>query len=100
MAVDVEDLACYCRIDLPEPGDSAREAEIETLNCLRLAAEEYLTEAGCAGKSSALYDLALKRLVLHWYENRNAIAYNRTMVPMGLREIINQLKMGAIVRGS
>lgn len=102
--VTVDDLVLYCRIDLPEEGDSAR-AQVEALlDSLRRAAVTYLDNAGCSGtvsaQDTALYDQAVKALVLHWYDNRNAIAYNRSMVPLGLREIINQLKMEAMVHGS
>ena len=99
--VTVEDLVLYCRIDLPDAGDPARSNVIKLLGDLLSAADDYLRNAGCSPfESEALYDQAVKGLVLHWYDNRNAIAYNRTMVPLGLRTIINQLKMEAMSNGS
>lgn len=96
--VTLDDLVAYCRIDLPDEDDPARAQIIALVEGLRDAAEDYLTNAGCL-EGSSLHDLAVMGLVLHWYDNRNAIAYNRSAIPLGLQTIINQLKMEAMTSG-
>lgn len=68
--------------------------EDDLIQGLADAAAQYLEDAGIfePASPSELYSLAVYGLVLHWYDNRNVIAYNRSEIPMGLRPIINQLK--------
>lgn len=91
MAVDLKSLLAYCRLDDDLPEEDKRLIE-ETL---WPAAEEYLAGAGVSEPAyeSALYDLAVKGLVCHWYEHREAMAYYRSEIPLGVRTIINQLKL-------
>lgn len=42
-------------------------------------------------EKNPLYDLALWRLTLHYYDHRDSVG-NEAEFPMGLRPIINQLK--------
>ncbi len=62
-----------------------------TVESLADAAIEYLGIPYSA--DSKLYELALKGLVAHWYDNRDAISpSSMTETPLGLRQIINKLK--------
>lgn len=90
MAVDLESLLAYCRLDGDLPEEDKRQIEEE----LWPAAEEYLDGAGVPKPAydSPLYDLAVKGLVCHWYEHRESIAYYRSEIPLGVRSVINQLK--------
>jgi uncharacterized phage protein (predicted DNA packaging) len=58
------------------------------------AAKEYLKNAGVTVQSGTLYDLALKLLVSHWYENREVetIGKNISKISFSLDTIIAQLK--------
>lgn len=69
---------------------------------LASAAEAYLAGAGVLPETSpaALYQLAFYGLVLHWYDNRNVIAYYRSEIPLGTRQIINQLKQTKVVNAN
>ena len=89
MALTIEDLAAYCRIDLPEPGDSARAKTEAELESLRLSAEEYLAEAGVAllPELKPRQEHVIKALVLHWVDNPSG-----GEIPAGLQRMINQLK--------
>lgn len=62
------------------------------------AAVEYLANAGIRySADSALYELALKGLVAHWYDNRDAISpASNAQTPLGLRTIITQLKLTSV----
>lgn len=60
------------------------------------AAELYLSNAGIeAGPApAALYRLAVCGLVLHWYDNRDAVDTSSPQdFEPGLRKLINQLKI-------
>lgn len=65
------------------------------------AAEGYLADAGVhqTEKNQGRYFLAVAGLTLHWYDNRQAVDTNLTDLPLGLRQVINQLKAKG-VRGS
>jgi len=56
------------------------------------AAELYLTNAGItANETSALYCLAVKMLVLHWYDNREPVG-KTDKIAYGLADVISSLK--------
>lgn len=73
----------------PEPEDDDLVAD------LTQAAEDYLLEAGVEPgiAPASTYQLAVKGITLHWYENRNATdnASPDDFEP-GIRKVINQLK--------
>ena len=82
----------YMRIDGSE--DDA------VIKALYIAAVLYLKNAGIEEPSgdSALYDLVVWRLTLHYYDHRDSVS-NKDDFPIGLRAKINQLKlMGDIER--
>lgn len=83
---DLDALKTYMRV--------GHDLEDDLIQTLADAAAQYLEDGGIAADTSPddLYTLAVYGLVLHWYDNRNVIAYNRSEIPMGLRPIINQLK--------
>ncbi len=56
------------------------------------SAESYISNAGvCVSYEVELYSLAIKMLVLHWYENREVSGASE-QIPFGLDNIIIQLK--------
>ena len=56
------------------------------------AAESYLTNAGVVkDETNLLYCLAVKMLVSHWYDNREAVG-SAAKLAYGLASIIEQLK--------
>lgn len=92
MAVSAEKLAAvkrYMRVD-----DDADDVIIRDLY---EATVLYLKNAGIdePEKHTALYDLAVWSLTLHYYDHRDAVG-NEASFPTGLRPIINQLKLVAI----
>lgn len=76
----------YMRIDGTE--DDA------VIEALYNAAVLYLKHSGIGDPTSdpALYNLAVWSLTLHYYDHRDAVG-NEASFPIGLRPIINQLKM-------
>lgn len=60
------------------------------------AAMTYLDNAGIASPASLeeneLYNLCVKSLTLHWFDHRDSVG-NEAELPIGLRPIINQLKL-------
>lgn len=66
--------------------------EDDELTSLAMAAENYLINAGCILSSeNELAKLAIKILVVHWYENREPIG-KADRLAFGLDNIIIQLK--------
>lgn len=85
--VSLEAAKAYARID----GDE----DDELVESLIEGAEEYLAGAGVyTGLAPQfLYQLAVKGIVLHWYEHRNDTSGTMpTDFSAGVRLIINQLK--------
>lgn len=74
----------YCHVDHDE--DDA------LLVQLYAAAVEYLSNAGIPPLPTALYKLAAHALVLEWYDAEGISA----SVSVGVRAIINQLKLSAV----
>lgn len=63
-----------------------------TIQTLITSAELYLKNAGVIEDyQNELYDLAIKMLVLHWYENREIIGNSKKMA-FSLDNIITQLQ--------
>ena len=79
----IEEIKLYLRLDHDE--------EDGLLDGLLSSATEYLKNAGCVVTEGELYNLAIKMIVLHWYENREVIGIGNK-VPFGLDNIIFQLK--------
>jgi len=90
-AVTAQLEACkqYMRVD--------GEDEDDIILSLMAAAELYLKGAGIMPDWSppALYNLALWGLTLHYYDHRDAVG-NEAAFPIGLRPVINQLKLTAV----
>ena len=84
-------LACkrYMRVD--------GEDEDDVILVLMTAAQSYLERAGIVRERSipALYNLALWGLTLHYYDHREAVG-SEAAFPVGLRPVINQLKLTAV----
>lgn len=69
--------------------------EDELIKMLIDAARETLAAAGVPSTAdSALYRLAVQRLVMHYYENREEIGTSSTTVPMGMNWMIEHLRLG------
>jgi len=82
----LEELKIYLRIDGQEDDG--------LINGLLLAAKEYLKNAGTAVEIGDLYELAVKLLVSHWYENRNTVLVGSISkeLEFALTTIITQLR--------
>lgn len=79
-----EEIKNYLRID-----EDYDDALIQTLI---KSAENYISNSGvCVSYEVELYSLAIKMLVLHWYENREVFGSSE-QIPFGLDNIIIQLK--------
>lgn len=89
MAVDLEAVKLYCRIDGNEEDD--------LLLTLMDAAAEYLEGAGVAApeEPDPLYDLAVKALVLDYYDHRGRTETGTQSRIPGLDNAIVQLKLRA-----
>lgn len=74
------DLMAYCRVDTDEGGNQ--------LMTLQSAAIDYLKVAGADHPDRPAYALAVKALVLHWYDHPDG----GEAFSGGLRAVINQLK--------
>lgn len=84
--IALEDIKLYCKIDCASTEEDA------LLEGLMHAAKEYMQAAGIAPSDGARYALAIKAMVLHFYSGE------QIMSP-ALRNLINQLKFGAIGEG-
>lgn len=85
-ALTLEEVKAYCRIT-----DSTEDQIVQSLMD---SAEKYLENAGVpeAAANTALYDLAVMALVLHWYDNRGNTAEGQVEIPLGLGALIIQLQ--------
>lgn len=82
--MELDELKLFLRVD--------GEEEDELIQCLQLAAEEYLINAGVnKDYSKELYKLAVKLLVTHWYNNRE-VTGKADRLAFSLDTIILQLK--------
>lgn len=79
----IEDIKLYARID----------EDYGEVSALIEASIMYLKNAGIAKDyENALYILAIKMIVKHWYDNREITSNKNTEVPLGVTCIINQLQ--------
>ena len=81
----LEEIAEYAKIDQTE----------EDVQSYIDASEMYLLNAGVAkDETNAIYKLAVKMLVTHWHDNRNAVAIGTISKSLeySLQSIITQLK--------
>lgn len=88
MIVDISEMKEYLRVD--------GEDEDDTIISLINSAESYLKNAGCAltdaeGTPLKLAQLAIKQLVVHWYENREPVGKSDRLT-FSLDNIITQLQ--------
>lgn len=85
----------YVDFDLVKEYVRSNDEDDDLVRGLITTAEEYLLGAGVAPDAApyALYEFAIKGIVLHWYENRAAVDTSspRDFEP-GIRTVINQLK--------
>lgn len=84
--MDLQEIKLFLRTD--------NDDEDMLIQSLVLAAENYLTNAGCKQLYNVeLYRLAIMLLVSHFYENRDVVSDKKTNVTaFGLPQIITQLK--------
>lgn len=82
----IDDIKKYLRIDYDD--------EDSLLSSLNNAAEQYLYNSGAINLQGPLYDLAIKMLISHWYENRVAVNIGSISkeLEFSLNSIITQLK--------
>lgn len=87
----LDDCKLYMRVDSTD--------EDELIAGLYRAAQEYLARAGiyCTEGNASSYALAVHSLTLHYYDHRDAFGTDAG-IPVGLRPIINQLKLEAEVQ--
>ena len=72
------------------------EADDELLLLVLDAAMETLKDSGVPdGKCSALYQLAVIRLALHYYEHREELESAMQTVPMGMNWMVEHLRSGS-----
>lgn len=81
--MELEELKLYLRIDHDEEDD--------LLSALLVSADNYFKNAGCNTNNGHLYELALKILVSHWYENREIVG-KADSLSHSLDSIIIQLR--------
>ena len=79
----LEEIKNYMRID--------EDYDDNLINSLIESANIYMVNAGVKNFENDLYKLAVKMLVLHWYENREVIGEARKL-SFSLDNIITQLK--------
>ena len=84
--VSIDEIKLHLRLD--------HDYEDDLLNTLLSSAAIYLKNAGCIVTEGELYNLAIKILVSHWYENRavETAGKNVSKIAFGLDTIIVQLK--------
>lgn len=83
--MDLAELKLYLRVENDE--------DDLFIQALQQAAIEYLKNAGVDQSDSALYGLAIKLLVAHWYENRQAVIIGQVskQLEYSLQAILAQL---------
>lgn len=86
MVLTLEEAKKYLRLDVDDI------EEDNDVIPLILAAEGYLTNAGCTlNTGDEVAKLAIKMLVVHWYENREPIGKGDKLA-YGLQALITQLQ--------
>lgn len=90
MIITVIEAKKYLRLEVDYTDE---DVDIEALIA---AAEGYLTNAGCTlNAGDEVAKLAVKMLVIHWYENREPIGQANKLA-FGLQSLITQLKYAAV----
>ena len=79
----LEEIKNYMRID--------EDYDDNLINSLIESANRYMVNAGVKNFENDLYKLAIKMLVLHWYENREVIGEAKKLA-FSLDNIITQLQ--------
>lgn len=94
MAHDLASVKTYMRFDDLGIDGQEKAAEEAVIEALIAGAMEYLRTGGVPEpeEPSELYDLAVKALVLHWYDHRDDVG-SESSVPNGIRPVITQLKL-------
>ena len=89
MALDLESVKLYCKIDFDADDDLVTE--------FIAAAQEYLEEAGVPASvpPTPLYSLAVKAMVLEMYDKRGLTAAQAAAAVPAMRNTITQLKLTA-----
>lgn len=90
----LEALRRYCMIDADDID------EIAVMEMLAGSAKEYLGEAGVTRTedNQKRFDLCVNRMTLSWLDNRDeGTGAKESALPVGLRQVINQLKLDAEV---
>lgn len=85
--MELSEIKEYIRVDYDD--------DDELLEELKGAAEEYLINAGIeVNYKSRLYKLAIKMLVIHWYENRETVLIGSLSksIEYSLAAILKQLR--------
>lgn len=86
MILALDEAKKYLRLDIE---DTEEDADI---TALIMAAEGYLKNAGCTlNTGDEVAKLAIKMLVVHWYENREPIGQGDKLA-YGLQALITQLQ--------
>lgn len=84
MILTLEEAKRYLR----QPGSH----EDEDVTAIIIAAETYISNAGIVlSADNELAKMAIKMLVVHWYENREPIGQTN-LIALGLSSIITQLQ--------
>lgn len=79
-------------LEIKKYGNIEHDEDDSLLEELKLTAEEYLDGAGIKNNyTKHRYKLAIKILVIHWYDNRNVQGEEKTL-PYGLKSLIEQLR--------
>lgn len=89
--MELEDLKLYLRVDGTD--------EDTLIGSLQVGAETYLTNAGITvDYSNDLYKLAVKMLILHWYDNRMQFAIGRVAekIAFTLESLIYSIKYNQV----
>lgn len=84
VAADLGRLKRYMRVDHDDDDD--------VIAGLWSAAVQYLQNAGIENDYTNLYWLAAAGLTLHYYDSAPSVTGTGTNLPLGLQNIINQLK--------
>lgn len=83
--MELAELKLYLRVD--------NDDDDQFIETLQQAAIEYLINAGVVQTDNALYALAVKLLVAHWYENRQAVIIGQVskQLEYSLQAVLAQL---------
>lgn len=90
MILSLNEAKKYLRIEIDYTDED------DDITALTNSAEGYLKNAGCVLNSDdEVAKLAIKMLVVHWYENREPIGQGNQLA-FGLQSLITQLKYAVV----